>query len=404
MDEPTDLPFDPNAPLPGAPDPWAATDQPARRAGPPYHLTEMIIAEPALAERVLARLADPAGAAARLAAAVAATASAAGPIVVTGCGTSEHGALGAADILRDGLRRAGLPWSPALPIAAQAFELSLEPGAGGLVIGVSHEGGTPATIAAMTAARAAGATVALVTASDRSPAAALADQGLVVETGELDRSWCHTVGYLSPLLAAAAVAAHLAGEPVDGAAARALLAAGVAATAEAESIAAALVDRSRILVMASGTDRTAGRELVLKLEEGTWIPSAYRDLETILHGHWPGTDASTGIVLVLADRAGRERRTERAHQALEAARVIGIRSAAIVAAGVDAAIPADLTPAGRIVVPEEGGLSAPVAALLGTATPLQLVTERLARARGTDPDPIRRDDPVYRGAAEAAEG
>jgi fructoselysine-6-P-deglycase FrlB-like protein len=404
MDEPTDLPFDPNAPLPGAPDPWAATDQPARRAGPPYHLTEMIIAEPALAERVLARLADPAGAAARLAAAVAATASAAGPIVVTGCGTSEHGALGAADILRDGLRRAGLPWSPALPIAAQAFELSLEPGAGGLVIGVSHEGGTPATIAAMTAARAAGATVALVTASDRSPAAALADQGLVVETGELDRSWCHTVGYLSPLLAAAAVAAHLAGEPVDGAAARALLAAGVAATAEAESIAAALVDRSRILVMASGTDRTAGRELVLKLEEGTWIPSAYRDLETILHGHWPGTDASTGIVLVLADRAGRERRTERAHQALEAARVIGIRSAAIVAAGVDSAIPADLTPAGRIVVPEEGGLSAPVAALLGTATPLQLVTERLARARGTDPDPIRRDDPVYRGAAEAAEG
>jgi fructoselysine-6-P-deglycase FrlB-like protein len=404
MDEPTDLPFDPNAPLPGAPDPWAATDQPARRAGPPYHLTEMIMAEPALAERVLARLADPAGTAARLAAEVAATATAGGPIVVTGCGTSEHGALGAADILRDGLRRAGLPWSPALPIAAQAFELSLEPGAGGLVIGVSHEGGTPATIAAMAAARAVGATVALVTASDRSPAAAIADQGLVVETGELDRSWCHTVGYLSPLLAAAAVAGHLTGEPVDGAAARALLAAGVAATAEAESIAAALVDRSRILVMASGTDRTAGRELVLKLEEGTWIPSAYRDLETILHGHWPGTDASSGLVLVLADRAGRERRTERAHQALEAARVIGIRSAAIVAAGVDAAIPADLTPAGRIVVPEEGGLSTPVAALLGTATPLQLVTERLARARGTDPDPIRRDDPVYRGAAEAAEG
>lgn len=404
MDTPTDLPFDPNAPLPGAPDPWAATDQPARRAGPPYHLTEMIMAEPALAERVLARLADPAGPAARLAVAVAATATAGRPVIVTGCGTSEHGALGAADILRDGLRRAGLPWSPALPVAAQAFELSLESGGGGLVIGVSHEGGTPATMAAMAAARVAGATIALITASDRSPAAALADHGLVIETGELDQSWCHTVGYLSPLLAATAVAGHLAGEPVDRGAARAVLAAGVAATADAETIAAALVDRSRILVVATGADRTAGRELVLKLEEGTWVPSAYRDLETVLHGHWPGTDGSTGLVLVLTDRAGREARTARAREALEAAAVIGIRAAAIVAEGASAAIPAELTPAGRIVVPEADGLPAPVAALLGSATPLQLVTERLARARGTDPDPIRRDDPVYRGAAEAAEG
>ena len=41
---------------------------------------------------------------------------------------------------------------------------------------------------------------------------------------------------------------------------------------------------------------------------------------------------------------------------------------------------------------------------LGSATPLQLLTERLARARGTNPDPIRRDDPVYVAASEAAEG
>ena len=63
-----------------------------------------------------------------------------------------------------------------------------------------------------------------------------------------------------------------------------------------------------------------------------------------------------------------------------------------------------LTPAGRLVVPEAPELPAPVAALIGTATPLQLLTERLARARGTNPDLIRRDDPVYRGAADAADG
>ena len=64
----------------------------------------------------------------------------------------------------------------------------------------------------------------------------------------------------------------------------------------------------------------------------------------------------------------------------------------------------DLTPAGRLLVPEAPDLPAPVAALVGSATPLQLLTERLARARGTNPDLIRRDDPVYLAASEAADG
>ncbi len=55
-------------------------------------------------------------------------------------------------------------------------------------------------------------------------------------------------------------------------------------------------------------------------------------------------------------------------------------------------------------MPDEPSLPAPVAALFATATPLQLLTERLARARGTNPDPIRRDDPRYLAAADAAEG
>jgi hypothetical protein len=54
-------------------------------------------------------------------------------------------------------------------------------------------------------------------------------------------------------------------------------------------------------------------------------------------------------------------------------------------------------------VEEAPSLAAPVAALLGTATPLQLLTERIARARGTNPDPIRRDDPRYAEASAAAE-
>ena len=95
----------------------------------------------------------------------------------------------------------------------QAFELSLAPPTRGLVIGISHEGGTTATNAALRAARDAGRSTAVITVSRRSPAGALA--GIVVETEELDHGWCHTVGYLSPIVAAAAVGAHLSGRPLD---------------------------------------------------------------------------------------------------------------------------------------------------------------------------------------------
>ncbi|MBA3235528.1 MAG: hypothetical protein H0T59_05995, partial [Chloroflexi bacterium] len=82
---------------------------------------------------------------------------------------------------------------------------------------------------------------------------------------------------------------------------------------------------------------------------------------------------------------------------------VGLRAATIVTEAVAADLDPGLTPAGRLVVPETPRLPAPVAALLGSATPLQLLTERLARARGTNPDLIRRDDPTYLEASEAAD-
>ncbi|MBI3749179.1 MAG: hypothetical protein HY262_10100 [Chloroflexi bacterium] len=396
---PTEHGFDPTAALPGPPDPWTYTGQPSHRPGPPYHMTEMIEAEPALAGRFLRR--DPAATgAAALAAAVRDTATAREPVVVTGCGTSEHGAQGTAEILREALRTAG--FGDAMVTAEQALERSLDPLAHGLLIGISHEGGTGATNAALSASRAAGARTALVTASRRSPGGAIAEH--VVETVELDQSWCHTIGYLSPLLAAAQVGALLTANAVDVEAAVGLLAAGTRDGTGAERIAGEFAGAAHLLIIASGADRPAGRELTLKIEEASWLPSAYRDLETFLHGHLPATGPETGLVLILADRARRAERVARARQALAAAREIGLRSAAILAADLDAAFEPSLTPAGRLLVAEAPALTAPVAALLGTATPLQLLTERLARTRGTNPDPIRRDEPVYLRASEAAGG
>jgi glucosamine--fructose-6-phosphate aminotransferase (isomerizing) len=391
--------FDPTAPLAGPPDPWEGAPTPSMRAGPPYHMTDMIAAEPALAGRIVERLAVPGGAAAELADAIRATLAAGEPVILTGCGTSEHAALAATEILREATHAAGFP--DAAVGSEQAFELSLAPPTRGLVIGITHEGATSATNAALRASRDAGLSTAVVTVSRRSPAGILA--GIVVETEELDHGWCHTVGYLSPIVAAAAIGAHLSGRPLDQASVEGLVRVGTYDKPSAESIAASLADASNLLVIASGADRPAGRELVLKVEEASWLPSAYRDLETFLHGHLPATDRSTGLVLILTDRERRGERVARARQALAAARVIGVRASAIVTADVDVALDPALTPAGRLVVPGAPGLPAPVAALIGSGTPLQLLTERLARARGTNPDPIRRDDPLYVAASEAAE-
>lgn len=392
--------FDPDEPLAGPPDPWQGADQPVDRGGPPWFMTEMIAAEPAFAARCLSRLAAD-GSAARLAAELRSAAAAGAPVVIVGCGTSEHGAIGAAAILDDAWQAAGLAGQG--PVSAQAFEASLEPRAG-LLIAISHDGGTWATTRALEAARTAGARTAIITVSGRAPGAQGID--VVLETHERDQSYCHTIGYTSPLLAATAVGAALTGRAVDPAIVRALMAAGIdgPAMTAAEAIAAGLAATRPILAVGSGADRGAARELVLKLEEGTWIPAAMRDLETFGHGHLPSTDGSTGLVLILAERRARTERVARARQALAAAGAVGIRAAGIFSAEVAEALDPGLTPLGRVVVPEAPALPAPVAALLATATPLQLIVERLARVVGTNPDPIRRTDPRYAQAAAALEG
>jgi glucosamine--fructose-6-phosphate aminotransferase (isomerizing) len=389
--------FDPTAPLPAPPDPWADCEIPSHRAGPPYHMTDMIAAEPHLARRLLGRLASSSTAAAALAKAVRETADRGEPVVFVGCGTSEHAALGAVEIVGQALAAAS-PEGGSV-IALESFEAALRPLPRGLVVGISHEGGTAATRAALERARADGARTAVITAGRASPAAQLAD--IVVATDEMDQSYCHTIGYVSPILVATAIAAHLTGEAIDADEIGTLIAAGIQ-EALAEVIASAVGTADRVVVAASGADRPAARELAIKIEEASWLPTTMRDLETLLHGHLPATDASTGLVLILTDRDHRSERLARARDALASAGVIGLRSAAILSADAADQIPESLTPAGRIVVPEATGLPSAVAALLSSATALQLVTERIARVRGTNPDPIRRDNPTYREAASVS--
>jgi glucosamine--fructose-6-phosphate aminotransferase (isomerizing) len=387
--------FDPEAPLPGAPDPWASSTMPPWRGGPPYAMTEMIAAEPALAQRLATASAnDPATQ--QLARDVRATTDSGQPITVTGCGTSEHAALVGVALLRDALLHSGV--SGAVVQAAQAFELLGRPPREGLLIGVSHEGGTWATNEALRAARGADTRTALITVSDRSPGAALAD--IVVQTREQDQSWCHTVGYLSPMIAFASVAANITGTTLDATALRSQLAAS-ADEGSAESMAKDLVGCDRLLTIGSGVDYATARELALKLEEGTHLPATAHYLETIRHGHLAAATDRTGLVLVLTDGEARGQVVaDRAASALQAAAKVGMPAGAILAADRAARIPDSLTPVGRMVV-EASGPTRIVAGALGAAIPLQLLTERLARARGVNPDTLGREDPRQAAAGGA---
>jgi glucosamine--fructose-6-phosphate aminotransferase (isomerizing) len=348
------------------------SDTPELRPGPPWAMEEMIEAGPGLVEPILS-----APAAATLAARVAAATEAGEPVVLAGCGTSEHAAMAGAALLG-----AALGPEAGLVRARDAFEAALDPQEGGVLVAISHEAGTAATLAAAAVARERGAHVVLITARpERAPG-----DTTVFATPLVDRSWCHTVGYLSPLLALHAVAEHLAGDEPDAAAARAALEAGLARRSALRAAATLLHGRERLLAVGSGVDEITARELALKIEEGLHVPVTPLGLEKLLHGHLPAHDARTGLILLRLDARAGASRDRRADDALRAVAELDMPAVAVGPAGEPSA-----------------GLAPVAGALLSGAIAAQLLTLELVMAAGTNPDLIRREEAPYRAAAAAAE-
>src|SRR3954464_12666772 len=107
--------------------------EPELRPGPPWAMEEMIWAQSDLPQQIAGS--DDAD---RLASHLRSAVDSGEPVLFTGCGTSEHAARAAQAIVGDAL--------PGATVASRdAFEASLAPPAGGLVVAFSHEGGTPAT-------------------------------------------------------------------------------------------------------------------------------------------------------------------------------------------------------------------------------------------------------------------
>ena len=366
---------------------WLTDDFPELRDAPPWVMEEMIFAQPRLPAPILGadrpevtRLRD----------AVAAAAAAGDPVVVTGCGTSEHAAIAVAELLRASLRRAGLTTAQAE--ARQALDAALDPRHGGICIAISHDGGTRATKLALEAARESGATTALITASCRSPCRSAAD--LVFVTPVHDNSWCHTLAYVSAILAGARISGTT-GEEATDAAVRAIEST-LERRADLAAAAAHLNRSGRILTAGLSIDQTNASELALKIAEGARIPTTAYHLETLLHGHLAGCDADeTSLVLLALDPRPGARRDRRLALVAEAALTIGIPTVALAPKSLLATLPSDVHGVALEPLPTEPLLTS----LLQSALAVQLLTLGLVGLAGTNPDLIRREERAYREAA-----
>ena len=221
------------------------------------------------------------------------------PIVVTGCGTSEHGAQAVAELLDTALRQRGARGGRVE--ARQAFEAALDPRPGGLCLAVTESGGTRATLLALEAARDAGAATAAITAN--SQGAVIQMVNAVLLTPQRDLSWCHTVAYTSAILAGGAVAAEIAEVDLNADELTRWMTKAVRPGSDEVEIARALHGLQVLQIVGSGADRITARELALKIEEGARRPAVARDLETLLHGHLVACGPDTGLIAILTDRA-----------------------------------------------------------------------------------------------------
>lgn len=374
---------------------WHTDAFPELRPGPPWVMQEMIAAQPALVEALLESPPPGTSAAAE---AIAAALEHNRPVIVCGCGTSEHAAHGIAALLSAAVD----PQQLALVQARPALSVVLDP-APGACLAISHDGETRASTLALLAARTAGAQTIAITHQPDASVARAAEHVLL--TPRHDDSWCHTVAYTSAVATGAALAGRLGSFPAKPAAARELLERATSFTNPAP-IAERLADRRVVLCAGADADHTTARELALKIAEGARLPTLALELETVLHGQLAAHEPADALILVgITDHPERQRLARRAAHVARAAAAIGLPVAGLFSDAYDRTLAAELTPAGRLVteLADPNLVDRRLAGLLAGAGALQMLTLELAHARHTNPDLIRREQAPYRHAAHEAE-
>ncbi len=366
---------------------------PELRSAAPWVMEDMIEAQVTLPEALGDSLASSAP---RLVEMLHAAAGAGEPIVVSAVGTSGHSARAVALILNGAMGESAVAVGPAE--ARESADEALAPRRRGLCIAISHGGLSTSTVRALAAAREAGAKTALITAAGNTPARDIAD--VVLVTPLRDKSFCHTVGYTSPMLTGFYLASAYREEEFPAAALGRYLRELLTMRSRALEIGGALGKAERLVAAGSLIDVPTAKELALKVAEGAWVPTTVLGVEDTLHGHLVAHDANSALVVVVTGGPSADRAAEGAHQLLMAARRIGLRTAAILSPDLEGAILSEDVTAGKVVIPR-AELPEIVTSLLGGAVALQLLTIGLVHARKTNPDLLRRGQAPYREAVAA---
>ena len=154
------------------------------------------------------------------------------------------------------------------------------------------------------------------------------------------------------------------------------------ARGQRQAEAARLAGCGRLLAVGSGVDEVTARELALKIEEAAHVPTTPLGVEKVAARALPAAEAATtGVIVLRFDPSHAAERDDRA-------------------GSVDARRRRARPPPRH--APAHAAVASAAEALLAGALALQLLTLELAHVRGTNPDLIRRDEDLYRQAAEAA--
>jgi glutamine---fructose-6-phosphate transaminase (isomerizing) len=364
---------------------------PEPRTAHPYYLYDAIHSQPALIEKVLAR---------RDAIEHAADAMAEKDrITFVGIGTSLHAAQIAELWMRE--FTAGRIW----PHFEQSFELVNHPIAFGprdAVVVITHTGTTTASVAALRAARAAGALTIAITGQMGGEMSGTEIRGadFHIETCAQEVSFAYTKSYTTALAALAIMILRIAER-------KKLLAPGIglrtieripefilqALTLEPQmrEIAKKIAPLSRIVLFGAGVGWPTAREGALKIKESCYIAAEGFETEEVLHGPFSEIDSRAALIGLLTGRPS----DDRARQILRAAGELKTLRVAIATPSANHEISAEHT----LVVPE---ISLEIGEWLAAFThlvPLQLLNYFIALERGLNPDTGRQDQPAHAAAS-----
>jgi glucosamine--fructose-6-phosphate aminotransferase (isomerizing) len=308
-------------------------------------------------------------------------------LYLVGCGTSLFAGQAAAVALG---RIAGRSAQ-----AFNAFELRAFPPpdlAEAGLIAISHSGGTPEVIEAISVARAQGAPVVAISDRSGAPVVDAADSALI-GPGGVEPALPKTRSYLTTLDRLYRLTLALADESATQGLADELDAQPERTQQELQAheeqtrkLGSAFAEVRRIAVAGAGPNLATAKEAALKLTEASLSLAEAWELEEAGHGAWASTEAGDLIIIIATQ--GPE--LDKARALVAGMKAIGARTWLITDGDPSPQEPDEVT---RL----PSGLSdvlAPMTAIL----PLYQFTYFLTLARGIHPDIMRTDDAAYLAA------